>query len=114
MIEDLQHVTALLDRIDQKLGKHGAPPNNSSSANFNINGGGWINAIALVLMGGLALAMFIMYLSDRDASAREREDFRQQARVDVQRLEKANQDLNGKLETQQAYINEIYRSLKTK
>lgn len=112
MIEELRHVESLLDRIDQKLGKSSHGNEVVSQSNINVNGGGWINAVMLVLIGALALSMFILYLSDRKAAAAERDDFRQQARMDIQRLDSAIKDQGGKVETQQAYINEIYRNLK--
>lgn len=122
--DDLGPQIDKLERILEKLPKY-IPQNSVSSASFNISGGGLVNTVVMVIILAMASAMVSIFISDRNAAAQERaalieqarsdrNDMRAQARVDVQRIEAEIKDLGQKQETQQAYINEVYRSLKSK
>lgn len=87
---------------------------NSSASTINVNGGGWINSLSLVVIGALALTMFILFLSDRVSAGKEREDFKAQARQDIQRIDNTLNRHAEKLETHDAYINDMFRRMKDK
>lgn len=122
--DDLGPQIDKLERLLEKVPKY-IPQNSVSSASFNINGGGLVNTVVMVIILAMASAMLAIFISDRGAATRERaelinqarsdrDDIRAQARVDTQRIEAEIKDLGQKQETQQAYINEVYRSLKNK
>lgn len=79
MIDDLEHVNSLLDRIDQKLGP-ARPGLNTSSSNLNVNAGGagawaaaWIASICCtaclvaMVLGGMWMLHQAKQIDDLNA-----------------------------------------------
>lgn len=113
------------DLLSQIQAARTPPASTASTSAINVHGGGWTNTIAMIFMGGLALAMFVLFLAERESShaeleaikiqARtEREDLKAQVRMDVQRIESTLNRHAEKLETHDAYLNDIYRRTKEK
>lgn len=102
------------DLLSQIQAARTPPSSTASTSAINVHGGGWTNTIAMIFMGGLAVAMFVLFLAERDAAHGEREDLKAQVRMDVQRIESTLNRHAEKLETHDAYLNDIYRRTKEK
>lgn len=78
MIDDLRHVTSLLDRIDQKLGKPQQANESASTSTITVNAGGvwhaaavWIASFCCVLsmlalvLGAIGVSHYISAQDDK-------------------------------------------------
>lgn len=78
MIDDLRHVTSLLDRIDQKLGKPASGNESASTSTITVNAGGvwhaaavWIASFCCVLsmlalvLGAIGVSHYISAQDDK-------------------------------------------------
>lgn len=109
------------DKLDRQLGElerilHDFPrrafSGQSNAQNFNINAGGWIATLFMAACFAFSCVSTTLYITARSDWNAEKTDIKAQSRADVQRLEGEIKELRGQSETQQAYLNEIYRTLK--
>jgi len=84
----------------------------TNAHNVNINGGSWINTLFMAICFACSFVSTTMYVVARSDWNAEKSDIKSQRREEIQRLEGDIKELRSQAETQQAYLNEIYRTLK--
>lgn len=109
--EKLDRQLGELERILRDVPRRGFT-GQSNAQNFNINAGSWIATLFMALCFACAFVSTTLYITARSDWNAEKTDIKAQGRSDVQRLEGEIKELRSQSETQQAYLNEIYRTLK--
>ena len=110
-----QQIEALRDLGRQVRELHAKPGSLGGQRNeqhFTLHGGHWIAQLFVAACFSCAVVSVVLYIRAGEEWDRQKLEMTAQRRADEARMERDIDALRNKVETQQAYVNEIYRSLK--